>query len=98
TAAVGRFLDSASIVPTGKTVRVEPRVMVISGGALNSPALLLRSQITHGAVGKFTWLHPVVAMGALYKDRVEGFYGAPQSVASHHFAHRPPGAGFFIEA
>jgi choline dehydrogenase len=26
------------------------------------------------------------------------FYGAPQSVASHHFAHRNGGAGFFIEA
>jgi hypothetical protein len=79
-------------------VRVEPRVMVISGGALNSPALLLRSGVPGPMVGKYTWLHPVVAMGAFYKDAVEGFYGAPQSVASHHFAHRPSGAGFFIEA
>jgi hypothetical protein len=58
----------------------------------------LRSGIEGGPVGKYTWLHPVVAMGAFYKDRVEGFYGAPQSVASHNFAHRPSGAGFFIEA
>ena len=98
TAAIGRILDAAGLLETGQTVRVEPRVMVISGGALNSPALLLRSKITAGTVGKFTWLHPVVAMGAFYKDRVEGFYGAPQSVASHHFAHRETGAGFFIEA
>jgi len=98
TAAVAQVLDAQSLEETGRTVRVEPRVLVISGGALNSPALLLRSGIPGPAIGKYTWLHPVVAMGAFYQDPVEGFYGAPQSVASHHFAHRNGGAGFFIEA
>ena len=96
TAAVAHVLQGDR--ETGRTVRVEPRIMVISGGALNSPALLMRSGIEGGPVGKYTWLHPVVAVGAFYKERVEGFYGAPQSVASHHFAHRSGGAGFFIEA
>ena len=95
-AAIGRVLHGDR--ETGRTVRVEPRVMVIAGGALNSPALLLRSGIEAGPVGKYTWLHPVVAVGAFYQQPVEGFYGAPQSVASHHFAHRREGAGFFIEA
>ncbi|MCA1825685.1 MAG: GMC family oxidoreductase [Myxococcales bacterium] len=90
TGAIGYF-------GSGRTARVEPRVVVVSGGAINSPALLLRSGIA-GNVGKYTWLHPVVAMGAFYDEAIEGFYGAPQSVASHHFAHRTEGAGFFIEA
>ena len=98
TAAVARVLRSGTQEESGRTVRVEPRVLVIAGGALNSPALLLRSGIDQGPVGKKTWLHPVVAMGGFYKERVEGFYGAPQSVASHHFARRKEGAGFFIEA
>jgi len=98
TAAVAHVLDAQSLGETGRTVRVEPRVLVISGGALNSPALLLRSGIAAPMLGKYTWLHPVVAMGAFYEDAIEGFYGAPQSVASHHFAHRGGGAGFFIEA
>lgn len=98
TAAVGRALHPQTHEETGRTVRVEPKLMVVSGGALNSPALLLRSGIEHGPVGKYTWLHPVVAMGAFYGEPVEGFYGAPQSVASHHFARRRAGAGFFIEA
>ena len=97
-AAVGEVLHRDTQEATGRTIRVQPRIMVVSGGALNSPALLLRSGIDQGPVGKKTWLHPVVAMGAFYKDRIEGFYGAPQSVASHHFAHRGEGAGFFIEA
>ena len=98
TAAIGALLHPGTQQATGLTLRVEPRVIVVSGGALNSPALLLRSGLDQGPVGKMTWLHPVVAMGSFYKDRIEGFYGAPQSVASHHFAHRSEGAGFFIEA
>ena len=98
TAAVATVLHPGTQQATGRTVRVEPRVLVVSGGALNSPALLLRSGLVQGPVGRKTWLHPVVGMGAFYKERIEGFYGAPQSVASHHFVRRDGGAGFFIEA
>jgi choline dehydrogenase-like flavoprotein len=97
-AAIGAVLHRQSQEATGRTIRVEPRVMVVSGGALNSPALLLRSGLDQGPVGKKTWLHPTIAVGAFYKEPIEGYYGAPQSVASHHFAHRGENAGFFIEA
>ena len=98
TAVVGALLEPGTQKATGRTIRVEPRLVVVSGGALNSPALLLRSGLDQGPVGKKTWLHPVVGMGAFYQERIEAFYGAPQSVASHHFARRSEGAGFFIEA
>jgi choline dehydrogenase-like flavoprotein len=97
-AVAGAFLKPGTQEATGRTVRVEPRTVVVAGGAINSPALLLRSGLGQGPVGRKTWLHPVVAMGAFYDQRIEGFYGAPQSVASHHFAARAEGAGFFIEA
>jgi choline dehydrogenase-like flavoprotein len=97
-AVIGSFLRPGTQQANGRTMRVEPRVVVVSGGAINSPVLLLRSGLDQGPVGKKTWLHPVVAMGAFYEQRIEGFYGAPQSVASHHFARRSEGAGFFIEA
>ena len=97
-AVIGEVLHPGSQEQTGRTVRVEPRIVVVSAGALNSPALLLRSGMAQGPVGRKTWLHPTVAMVALYRDPVEGFYGAPQSVASHHFAHRGKDAGFFLEA
>jgi choline dehydrogenase-like flavoprotein len=95
---IGEVLHPGTQEQTGRTIRVEPRIAVVSGGALNSPALLLRSGLTQGPVGKKTWLHPVVAMIAFYREPVEAFYGAPQSVASHHFARRSEGAGFFLEA
>ncbi len=97
-AVIGSFLRPGTQLATGRTARIEPRVVVAAGGAINSPALLLRSGLDQGPVGKKTWLHPVVALGAFYKERIEAYYGAPQSVASHHFAHRAEGAGFFIEA
>src|SRR2546430_13566134 len=97
-AVIAEVLHPGTQEQTGRPVRVEPRAVVVSCGALNSPALPLRSGIDQGRVGKKTWLHPTVAMAAIYRQPIEAFYGAPQSVASHHFAHRGEGAGFFLEA
>ena len=95
-AVIGEVLHPTTQLQTGRTIRVEPRELVVSCGALNSPALLLRSGLTQGPVGKKTWLHPTIAMVAMYRDAIEGFYGAPQSVASHHFSRRDANAGFFL--
>lgn len=92
------LLDAEGIKPTGKSLTVKAKRFVVSGGAINSPALLLRSGLDSGGlVGQRTFLHPVVASGALYKDKIEPWRGAPQSAASHHFAHRGDDVGFFIE-
>ncbi len=95
----GQALDPATDRPTGRKVAVRPRAVILAGGAVNTPALLLRSeQNPNGRVGKRTFLHPVVAEVALYPRRIDAWYGAPQSVASHHHADRGPGkVGFFIE-
>ncbi len=84
---------------TGRRVVVKAKAFVLSGGAINTPALLLRSALPdpHGRVGKRTWLHPVVATIARFAKRIDPFYGAPQSVASHHFAERPGKLGYFLE-
>lgn len=78
---------------------VKAKVFVCSGGAINSPALLLRSEINPNVlVGRHTLLHPVVAMPAIYEQPIEGWSGAPQSIASHQFVDRGPAMGFFMEA
>jgi choline dehydrogenase-like flavoprotein len=83
---------------TGRTLEVRARRFVVSAGAINSPAILIRSGLGGGAVGRRTFLHPVVGTAAIFKDPIEPFYGAPQSVASHHFAHRGDDVGLFLEA
>ena len=61
--------------------------VVVAGGAINSPALLLRSQAPdpHVRLGIRTFLHPVVMSSALMAQRVEGWAGAPQTIYSDHF-------------
>ena len=92
-------LDPVKNRPTGVKVTVKPKLAVVSGGAINSPGLLLRSGLdSEGRVGRRTWLHPVVMMLAKFDRDVNAFAGAPQSVFSHHFIERGPGkVGFFLE-
>jgi choline dehydrogenase-like flavoprotein len=98
-AVEAEVLDPATDRPTGRRVTVAAARFVVAGGAINSPALLLRSGLPdpHGRIGMRTFLHPVVATVALFDRRIDPFYGAPQSVASHAFIDRPARIGFFLE-
>lgn len=94
-----RVLDRATGTPTGVTVTIRPKVAVSAGGAINGPALLLRSGLDDGIVGRRTFLHPVVAVAGEYDEVVDPWYGAPQSVSSHEHVDRGPDRyGFFLEA
>jgi len=68
-------------------VRVRARHVVLAGGAINTPALLLRSRAPnpHGLIGTRTFLHPVTISPSLFADPVDGFDGAPQSIYSDHW-------------
>ncbi len=88
---------------TGATCEIVPRHVVLAGGAINSPALLLRSKAPdpHDRLGRRTFLHPVVISSATFDQRIEGWQGAPQSIYSDHFVDEfPPEGemGFKIEA
>jgi choline dehydrogenase-like flavoprotein len=67
--------------------RIVARHYVLAAGAINSPALLLRSQAPdpHGRLGRRTFLHPVVMSAAVQPQKVEGWQGAPQTIYTDHF-------------
>lgn len=92
-------LHSDRDVPVGPKITVHPKVVALCGGAVNNPALLLRSEINPNAgVGARTFLHPVVALPGIYDEPIAGWYGAPQSVSSHEFIDRGADKmGFFLE-
>ena len=76
---------------------------VLSAGAINSPAVLLRSQAPdpHGLLGRRTFLHPVVMSAAVMPQTVAGWQGAPQTIYTDHFLETQPidGAiGYKLEA
>jgi choline dehydrogenase-like flavoprotein len=70
-----------------KQTRIVAKHFVISGGAINSPALLKRSNVPdpHMVLGTRTFLHPSVLSAATFGQLVEGWNGAPQTIYSDHF-------------
>ena len=67
--------------------RIIARHYVLAGGAVNSPAVLLRSSAPdpHRRLGIRTFLHPVVASVATFDHPVAAWQGAPQTIYSDHF-------------
>lgn len=86
---------------TGARHRVEVRakMVVLAGGAIFSPALLLRSGLGNDRVGTGLRLHPVTACLGLYDRPIEIWKGPAQTAVvttharSHHGTH-----GFWLEA
>lgn len=70
-----------------EALRVRARHVVLAGGAINTPALLLRSETPdpHRLIGTRTFLHPVIISPALFADPIDAFAGAPQSIYSDHW-------------
>ncbi|WP_332877563.1 GMC family oxidoreductase [Massilia sp. S19_KUP03_FR1] len=96
-------LGGDGMTPTGNTITLRARHFVVAGGAINSPALLLRSNAPdpNYALGRRTFLHPTVISSGLFAQRVDGYAGAPQSVYSNHFLDQAPvdgPVGFMLEA
>ena len=97
--ARAEVLDEAADRPTGRTVTVRAKTFVVSGGAINTPRLLMRSGIAdpHALGGRRTWIHPTLAVAARFDRRIEPYFGVPQSIGTQQFARRPGRLGYFIE-
>ena len=93
-----RALHCVAVRPNGAPdgarggVRIVARHYVLAAGAINSPALLLRSGAPdpHGRLGRRTFLHPVVVSAAIMPGKVEGWQGAPQTIYTDHFLQTQP--------
>ena len=72
--------------------KIVAKHFVLAAGAINSPAVLLRSQAPdpHGLLGKRTFLHPVVMSAAVLSQTVAGWQGAPQTIYTDHFLDTQP--------
>ncbi|MBW7471378.1 GMC family oxidoreductase [Marinobacter sp. F4218] len=95
-------MNADSVTPSGVTVTLKARHFVVAASAIGSPGLLLRSDVPdpHDRVGKRSFLHPVNATMAQMPEKVDPFYGAPQSIYSDefNFKHGVDGpAGFKLE-
>jgi choline dehydrogenase-like flavoprotein len=81
------------------TITVRASQVVVAAGALESPALLLRSGIGGPAVGRYLRLHPCTAVMADYGRDQRAWWGAPHAGLVDEFAPGldGDGYGFLIE-
>jgi len=84
--------NAAPVNAAGLATTIVAKHYVLAGGAINSPALLLRSKAPdpHKLLGKRTFLHPVAITTAIMEQPVAAWTGAPQSIYSNHFLHTQP--------
>jgi choline dehydrogenase-like flavoprotein len=83
---------------TETKLTVDAPTVVVACGAIESAALLLRSEIGGPAVGKHLRLHPAGIVNGIYDEPIEGWIGQVQSEVSDHFARCDGGHGFLIES
>jgi choline dehydrogenase-like flavoprotein len=90
--AVGRDASGREVAITVRAPRV-----VVAGGGIQSPALLLRSGLSLPQLGRNLYLHPTTAVAGIYDERVESWSGPPQTIVSNHFANVDGRFGFRLE-
>jgi choline dehydrogenase-like flavoprotein len=94
----GRAAGVECLTDAGATVTVRAPRVVVAAGALESPALLLRSGIGGPAAGDHLRLHPCVALFGSYPEDLRAWWGPPHAGLSHEFEDVRDGYGFLIEA
>jgi choline dehydrogenase-like flavoprotein len=83
---------------TTTALEVHAPAVVVAAGAIESPALLLRSGIGGPAAGQHLRLHPAALVGGVYEAPIEGWIGQIQSALSDRFKGCEGDWGFLIEA
>ncbi len=91
-------LDRTTGAPRG-TLVVDARIVVLSAGAVGTPAILQRSGMGGGGVGKYLRVHPTTAIVGRYDREMYAAAGIPQSALCDHFIRGAGNAhGFWIES
>ena len=79
-------------------VEVNARIVVAACGAIETPALLMRSAVGHPRLGRNLYLHPTTAVAGRYKEAVRGWIGPPQSVLCDELSRLRGNFGVRLEA
>ncbi|MBX9611655.1 MAG: GMC family oxidoreductase [Burkholderiales bacterium] len=84
--------SSAPVNGSKFATKIEAKHYILAAGAINSPAVLLRSGAPdpHQLLGRRTFLHPVVLSAATMPETVAAWQGAPQTLYTDHFLETQP--------
>jgi choline dehydrogenase-like flavoprotein len=83
----GRAVGVLATARNGKSIKVRARAVVLSGGAVPTPLLLLKQGLANssGQVGRNLSLHPSTGFAALSDDDIRPAHNTPQGYASEQF-------------
>lgn len=90
-------VTGVTAIAGGRRIIVRAPHVVLAGGAIGTPALLLRSGLGGPNAGRRLFLHPVPAVFARYPEPIRMWSGVPQSVVSDAFARIDGAYGFRLE-
>lgn len=78
---------AAEAVADGRSLRVRARVVVLAGGAVPTPLLLLGQGICNrsGQVGRNLSIHPAASLGAMFDEPIDPQISIPQTIFSDQF-------------
>jgi choline dehydrogenase-like flavoprotein len=82
---------------TGSLVTIRARRVIVAAGAVETPALLQRSGLGNGNVGKHLRLHPTTAVVGLYDEPVYAGTGIPLTTVCDEFVRLRGDYGHWIE-
>jgi choline dehydrogenase-like flavoprotein len=84
---------------TGKmhNLTIHAKTVIVAAGAINSPAILLRSGLDNQHIGRHLYLHPVSTITGIYPEKVYPWQGVMQSAYSREFAHLDGNYGYVLE-
>jgi choline dehydrogenase-like flavoprotein len=78
-------------------ITIEAPLVVLAAGAVGTPALLERSALGGGGVGRWLRLHPTTGVFGLFDHVLYATAGAPQTAVCAEFMQGDDGYGFWIE-
>jgi len=83
----GRAVGVEAVTPTGRTVRVRARAVILAGGTIPTPVLLLGQGIgnSSGQVGRNLSLHPSTGFAAVAEEPIKGSGHIPQGYGFDEF-------------
>jgi len=97
----GRIKGAEAIITrqdgSRKTIKIVADRVFVCAGAIHTPALLIRSGLTHLQIGRNLHLHPTVAVAGQYKQEMNSWFGPMMSAVNDEFTRLSGNYGFKLE-
>jgi choline dehydrogenase-like flavoprotein len=94
---IGALADHTMKDGSRKEIVIHAERVFVCAGAIHSPALLIRSGLTHKHLGLHLHLHPTVAVSAWYPHKMEPWFGPMMSAVNDSHTQIEGGFGFKLE-